>query len=63
MAYAYCHKCEVGLPDPTFAQCIHMKMECWNCGTDYELQHSEQADVLIALEERITAIEQHLGIV
>ena len=62
MAYAYCRKCDAGLDDPSFAECINGIIECPACGTDYELQHDEKNQALIQLEERITTIEQHLGL-
>ena len=62
MAYAYCYKCNSELNDPTFAESVLMKIECWSCGHDHELGHDESKEALISLEERITAIEQHLGL-
>jgi Zn ribbon nucleic-acid-binding protein len=62
MAYAYCHKCDAGLDQPTFAECMLMKIECHHCGHDHELEHDEASQALIELEERITKIEQHLGL-
>lgn len=60
MAYAYCHNCDAGLDDPSFAECVLMKIECHRCGHDYDLQHDEAKQALIDLEERITRIEEHL---
>lgn len=61
-SYAYCRKCDAGLDNPTFKESVLMKIECHNCGCEYDLGHDESTQALINLEERITAIEQHLGI-
>lgn len=62
MAYAYCRKCDAGLGDPSFAECINMTIECHNCGHDHVLGHDESNEAIIRLAERICVIEQQLGI-
>ena len=62
MTYAYCHRCDAGLDDPSFSEMVLMKIECHQCGHEHQLGHDESSQALIQLEERITAIETHLGI-
>lgn len=50
MAYAYCRRCESGLDNPTFAECIEMKMDCSLCGKEHELGHDEHNQAIIELE-------------
>lgn len=63
MAYGYCHKCDAELDDPEFSECIAGVIVCHKCGHDHQLNHDEKNQALIQLEERISNIEAHLGII
>lgn len=63
MPYAYCGNCDSGLEDPTFAECIEMKIECSLCGKDHQLSHDEHDQAIIQLEERLSVVETLLGLV
>lgn len=62
MAYIYCTECDAGQDHPSFADAIHMKIDCHNCGHEIPLNHQQREEALIELNERITAIEQALGL-
>lgn len=60
MAYVYCRNCDAGSDDPSFEECVRMRIICHSCGYEIELGHAESTDALIALEQRISNIEQQL---
>lgn len=62
MAYIYCRKCDAGLDNPTFEEAIKSEIICHRCGHDNELSHDERNEAIIELEQRITLIEQKMGI-
>lgn len=61
MAYTYCRSCEAGLEEPTFSEAITGEMECPICGTKNDIGKWERDEAIISLEQRIAAIEKHLG--
>jgi hypothetical protein len=61
-AYSYCHKCDGGMAAPTVREAFSNEWQCSHCGCQHTVDDSVRAELLIELEERITTIEQHLGL-
>lgn len=61
-AYSYCHKCGGGMDAPTINEAFRNEWTCSHCGREHEVNEYARADLLVELEERITRIEQHLGL-
>lgn len=61
-AYSYCHKCSMPMNQPTLLEAFRNEWACTGCGREHSVDDYVRADLLNELEERITTIEQHLGL-
>lgn len=61
-AYAYCHKCDAGMDEPTLREAFTNEWACHQCGRDHAVGDEKRADLLCDLEERLANIEQLLGV-
>lgn len=60
--YAYCHKCDAAMGEPTLREAFTNTWACYQCGRHHVVSDEKRADMLGDLEERLTNIEQLLGV-
>lgn len=56
-AYAYCEKCEGGMPRPTPAEAVAEVQRCPQCGHEHGVRREELADYLTEIMQRIEELE------
>lgn len=61
MAWAYCHKCDQQISEPSAREVLENDAHCWNCG--HEITAKKKTDAILEILTRLEAVEAHLGIV
>ena len=58
MAFAYCHRCECGLNNPSPREIIELEIECPRCSAIHEIDVYYKNELILDLIERVTVLEK-----